>query len=128
MQSVIVTTKDQLEKAKQEKVPEIIVVGDLADSLKRSQQITKLSAIGLAVLATSIATIPLSGGLSSLALISGAQFVATFAAPIAAYTGVEIAAIIAAVSLGVALILAIFKEYDVIEYESGKLILRRKRS
>jgi len=116
MQSVIVTTKDQLEKAKQEKVPEIIVVGDLADSLKRSQQITKLSAIGLAVLAASIATIPISGGLSSIA-----------AAPIAAYTGLEIAAIIAAVSLGVALILAIFKEYDVIEYESGKLILRRKR-
>lgn len=60
---------------------------------------------------------PFTGGISAVGLV-----------PIAAMTGLEIAAIIAAASLGLALIIAIFKEYEEIEYGNGRLVLKKKRS
>lgn len=121
--SIIVKTKEELKKAIDSKYSEIIAVGDLAKKLKKSEAITKLSktalktltvALGAGVLAS-----PLTGG-TSLA-IAGVSL-----APIAALTGVEIAAITAAAFLGIALIIAVFKDYEEIEYSKGRLILRKK--
>lgn len=119
-QSVTVETKSELENAKDQKVPEIIVTGELANKLKKSKNIALLSGAALATLTAALAaaafTAPVTGGLSFLA-----------AAPVAALTGAEIAAIIAVSAIGISLVLAIYKEYDEISYEDGKLKLKRKR-
>lgn len=60
---------------------------------------------------------PLTGGLSMFA-----------AAPVAALTGLEIAAIIAAASVGLALIIALFKDYEEVSYDAGKLVLKKRQS
>lgn len=119
IKSITVTKKEELEKAKKEKYDEIIVHGDLADKLKKAKKIAFASKITLCVIAsaigTSIATAPITGGLSMAAL-----------APLAAVTGLEIAAIIAATSIGLALLVAVFKGYDEISYKEGCLVLRKK--
>ncbi len=117
-----VTTNKELEAARTNRVSEIVVVGKLADKLHRSRKIAKLSAATLAVLIAALGVAVLAGpetlGFSVYAV----------GAVAAGMTGIEIAAIIAAVSVGLALVLAVYKEYDEISYESGKLSLRRKSS
>lgn len=115
MTSVIVRTKSDLESAKARGVEEIIVSGKLADDLKKAKTIALAGTGTIAILTAALAAIPFTGGLSVLA-----------AAPVAALTGFEIAAIIAATAVGLALIIAVFKEYEEISYENGKLILRKR--
>ena len=116
---VTVSTKSELERAKDNGEPEIIVLGALADKLKNTKKIATLGAAAIAslvaVVGVATVTAPETFGLSYVAV-----------APVAALTGVEISAIIVAASLGIALILAIFKEYEEISYEGGKLILKKK--
>ena len=115
MTSRIVTTKDQLESAKNSRIDEIIITGKLANDLKKSKKIAYASAGTIAVLIAAIAATPFTGGLSAVGLI-----------PVAAMTGFEIAAIIIAASIGITLIIAIFKDYEEVDYEDGRLRLRRK--
>lgn len=115
MKSVTVTTKGELESAKESGVEEIIVSGSLASDLKKAKKIAFAGAATLGVLGVALAAIPFTGGLSAFA-----------AAPVAALTGLEIAAIIAAVSVGLALVIAVFKDYEEVSYENGKLTLRRR--
>lgn len=121
MQTITVTTKEELKEAQEEKVQEIIVSGDLADKLKKAKQITKLGATGLGILTAAlgfgIVAAPVTGGLSMFA-----------AAPVAALTGLEIAAIITASALGIALIIAVFKDYEEISFEKGKMTLRKRQA
>lgn len=116
----VVRTKEELEQAKKSGVATILVKGELADKLEKSKKVAKLSGAGLAVLtaALGVATVtaPVTGGLSYFA-----------AAPVAALTGVEIAAIIAAASVGVGLIIALFLDYEEIEYSEGVLKLRKRQ-
>ncbi len=117
--TVTVTTKQELKEAQESHIENIIVMGELADKIKKAQKITKLGKVGLAVLTTAIGigvvTAPMTGGLSLLA-----------AAPVAATTGLGTAAIISASAVGIALILAVYKGYDEISYENGKITFRRK--
>jgi NADH:ubiquinone oxidoreductase subunit K len=117
MQVITVTTKEQLEAAKNQKYEQIIVQGALADTLKKSKAIAVASGSILGVLAALLAALPFTGGVSALGVV-----------PIAALTGFEIAAIIAAIAVGLALIIAVFKEYDEIHFKKGELILRRKKN
>ena len=98
----------------------ILVQGELADKLKKSKQVAMLSGAGLALLAATLGiatlTAPVTGGLSYFA-----------AAPAAALTGVEIAAIITAASFGIGLIVALFLDYEEIEYSKGCLKLKKKQ-
>lgn len=116
----IVRTKEELEKAKKSGATTILVKGELADKLKKSKKVAMLSGAGIAALtaALGVATVtaPVTGGLSYLA-----------AAPVAALTGVEIAAIIVAASLGISLIIALFLDYEEIEYSEGSLKLRKRQ-
>lgn len=112
----IVRTKAELERAKTDGVDRIVVKGELADKLKKTKKVAKLSGATLAVLVAAGAAVPFTGGVSFLV-----------AAPAAALTGLEIAAIVAALTLGVALILAVYKDYEEIEYQDGHLVLRRKQ-
>ena len=118
---VTVTTKAELKNAQEKNIQEIVVSGDLADKLKKAKQITKLGATGLGILTAAIGVgivaAPVTGGLSMFA-----------AAPVAALTGLEIAAIITASALGITLIIAVFKDYEEISYENGKMTLRKKQS
>lgn len=115
MKTITVTTKAQLEAAKDQKYAEIIVQGELANNLKRAKKIAQASGAILAVLAGLLAAMPFTGGVSALGV-----------APVAALTGFEIAAIIAAATVGLALIIAVFKDYDEIHFKKGELKLRRK--
>ena len=118
--TITVKTKDELKNALETKPVQIIVKGDLADKLKKAKKISKLSKVSLAVLTAALgagaATVPFTGGLS----------LAAFFVP-AASTGLSVAAIITASALGIALILAVYRGYDEIEYRPGELTLRRKR-
>lgn len=117
MKSITVHTKSELENAKDEKYEEIIVEGTLADNLKTGKKVTYVGGVTLALLTAALAAAPFTGGLSFFA-----------AAPIAMLTGMEIAVIIAVTAVGLALILAIFKDYEEIEYSEGRLILRKKQN
>ena len=114
-----VTTNEELKAAQSPGVDEIVVEGKLAGQLKLAKKVALLGGATLAVLSTLLVTAtvtaPVTGGLSYLV-----------AAPVATMTGVEVAAIIAASFLGLALILAIYKDYEEISYEPGRLVLRKK--
>lgn len=113
---VDVSTKEELKAAMERGVSEITVLGSLADDLHRSKRVAQLGAVALAaVAALGVAAIP-TGGMSMLGL-----------APVAALTGIEISGIILAVSVGVALILAVYKDYEDISYKNGELRFRKKR-
>jgi cytochrome c biogenesis protein CcdA len=118
--SKVVESREQLKRAQEERTEEIIVTGDLAKKLKKAKKVALLGKVALAALAASLgaATLmaPVTGGISY-----------AVAAPVAALTGVEIAAIIAASAVGIALVLAVFKEYDEVSYKDGELTLRRKK-
>lgn len=120
---IIVKTKEQLKKAMDLKYTEIIAEGDLAKKLKKSKSITKLSAKTLKIL-----TVALGAGVLASPLTGGTSLGVSLASlvPISALTGLEVAAIVASSFLGVALIIAVFKEYEEIEYSKGKLVLRKK--
>lgn len=117
MKSITVNTKSELENAHEERYEEIIVEGSLADKLKTGKKIVYLGSTTLALLIAAIAAAPFTGGLSFFA-----------ATPIAMLTGMEIAVIIAVAAVGVALIIAVFKDYEEIEYSEGRLILRKKQN
>ncbi|HAS0861466.1 TPA: hypothetical protein I3314_001538 [Enterobacter hormaechei subsp. xiangfangensis] len=116
MTEVIVRTKDELERAKANKAQYITIEGELATKVKRGKTVAKASGVSLALLTAALAATPFTGGMSALA-----------AAPIAAMSGFEIAAIIAAASIGITLIIAIFKDYEEIEAGDGKLKLKRRK-
>ncbi len=118
MGSITVLNKEELKKAKEQGYGEIIVSGDLAKNLKKAKKITKLGAVSLGVLGVSVAATPITGGLSLVA-----------AAPIAAMTGAEIATIIAVSCIGLTVVIAIFKDYEEIDFSSDPptLKLRKKQ-
>ena len=126
MKSLTVTTKEELKKAQNEEVDEIIIIGDLAGKLKKSKKITKLGVFSMAALMAAIsvgiggvATAPTTGGLSL-------GFTAASAGTAATITGLEIATIIFISTMGIGLIIALFKDYEEIEFSKGKMILRKR--
>jgi hypothetical protein len=110
-----VSTKSELESAKNDGADEITVIGKLADNLHKAKKIAYVGAGTLALLTAALAAAPFTGGVSMVGLV-----------PVAALTGLEIAAIIAAVSIGLTLIIAVFKDYEEIECSNGRLVLRKR--
>lgn len=127
MESRIVKTKEQLQKAYDEKVDKIIVEGKLAKKIKKTQKlkyVTMATVAGLggaiAIVAGGIATAPMTGGVSLA--VSGSAVAA-----ISAQTGLSFAAVIMAVSVGVSLLVAVFKDYDVeVRHGKDRVILKKK--
>ncbi len=116
MRSITVTTKEELKSAKDNGYENIIVQGTLANDLKKAKKIALAGSVTIGVLGAALAAIPFTGGLSIVAAV-----------PIATLTGLEIAAIIIASSLGLALIIALFKDYEEISFEEKKLVLKKKQ-
>ena len=109
---MIIKTKDELENAIKNKVQNFEVEGELAGNLKKGQQITTLGKISLSILIASLAGIvatPATGGISGALGFVGTTTVATL-------TGLEIATITAVAFLGISMLIALFKDYDV-EFE-----------
>ncbi|WP_417219133.1 hypothetical protein [Achromobacter spanius] len=124
MKAVVVSTKEELRRAKDEGAANIEVVGDMADKLKKAKRIASFGPAAMAAITgllglASITAVP-TGGLSYLAFAAAAT-------PVAALTGLEIATIIFAATLGLAVLLAVFKDYEEISYSKGRLVLRKRR-
>lgn len=123
MTEIIVRTKTELDAARKNKAELIIIEGDLAGRVRKSKKIAYAGTGTVAVISASVvaslATSPVTGGASL-----------SFLAPVAALTGFEITAIAAVCFLGVGLIVALFKEYDEIEFDAKnmRLVLKRKQS
>jgi hypothetical protein len=99
-------------------VPEFTVDGPIATHLHRGLKLRKIGRVTLALLAAAIVGIPATGGLSATAIAS-----------VAGFTGVEIALIIAAVAIGIALLRTVCRDYDEVEFDFGpppKATFRRK--
>ncbi|MFZ4702274.1 MAG: hypothetical protein ACOYMG_19705 [Candidatus Methylumidiphilus sp.] len=144
MKSITVHTREELILAKDQNIDEIIVSGELAEKLKKAIMIKKLSVTGLAILVAgvtsiAIATAPVTAPaafLGGVATMSGATAIVGGGAiasgaggvVVATLTGLEIATIIAATSLGITLIIAIYKGYEEIEYSKDRLVLRKRKS
>lgn len=109
---MIVKTKQDLESALKNKVEYFEVEGELAEQLKKGQKITTLSKVALSVLTASIAGIalaPATGGVSGVMGLTTATAIATL-------TGLEIAVIMTVAFVGVRMLMALYKDYEV-EYE-----------
>lgn len=110
MEERVVRTKEELKKAKEDKVDRIIVKGNLVKELNAAKKITTLSAGALAALTAfigaGVAAAPFTAG-TSLAISAVA------AAPIAVTTGLSIPAIVLIAAVGVNVMIALFKEYKI---------------
>jgi hypothetical protein len=121
MEEVIVRTKEELEKAVSNKVKTIIIKGELAEKVNLSLKVKKSTLI---LLAGATASITLTSGLSL-------PLTAAFTAP--ALTGEGIALIIAIIFLGIALVLALAKDYKKVSFKvktgnnEAELVLERVR-
>lgn len=108
---MIIKTKEELKKAKENNIKEFVVVGELAEKLNKASKVSKLSkraAIILAgVIGAGVVTAPFTGG-ASLG-ITGAGTAAT-----ATTTGVSSGVIYAALAAGGLLtVYALYKDYNV---------------
>ncbi|GAA3717418.1 hypothetical protein GCM10022378_04560 [Salinicoccus jeotgali] len=137
MKKIEVYTKKELTSAKDEGYEEIIVRGKLAKKLKKGSKITKLSKVKLGILiaALGVSILPIPGGsagiagVTRLALLNTAKTAttATTANTATMFTGLEIAAMITASTIGISTIIALFKDYEEISFDKDKLILRKKQ-
>jgi hypothetical protein len=113
-----VSTLSELKSAIDRRECEIAVVGELAAKMIKIRSLFGSSIPVLMLLLGATATAPFTFGTSYAAA--------------AAFTGVEISLIILAVSIGITLIIAVVKHYDVhmegknCSGDSAKVILRRK--
>lgn len=112
---LIVETKGQLKRAKDNKVKEFTVVGELAEKLYKAQKISKLSKRAVMILAGAVGVgavaAPVTGGLSLGATALAASTVGS-------------GAIIAAIAVGgVILVYTIYKDYsfEVEREKNGKI-------
>ncbi|ADU95662.1 hypothetical protein [Geobacillus sp. Y412MC52] len=108
---LIVRTKEELKRAKENKVKEFIVVGELAQKLHKAEKISKLSKTAAVALAgavgVGVATTPVTGGVS----LGVSALIGT---GVAATAGVSTGVIYATIAVGgVLLVYALYKEYNV---------------
>jgi len=128
MKEVVVTTKDELEKAVKDGLDKIVVRGELAQKVKATKELQAKGKVAMgaiiATLTAAFALAPVTGGLSMAA-----------AAPIAATTGLSIAVIMAVFFLGITLVMLVTNGYHIkmeakgkINDAEGEIILEKKQS
>lgn len=128
MKEVVVTTKDELEKAVKDGLDKIVVKGELAQKVKATKELQAKGKVAMgaiiATLTAAFALAPVTGGLSMAA-----------AAPIAATTGLSIAVIMAVFFLGITLVMLVTNGYHIkmeakgkINDAEGEIILEKKQS
>lgn len=114
MKEITVSKNEDLEKAMKEKYDIIYVVGELAEKIKNTEQLKKLSRPILGLLIGLIIATPFSGGVSTLALMGiNAAIVA------AGGTSISLGTLIAIVAIGANQVFNIYKDYKVDISRSG---------
>lgn len=113
--TVDVYTKEELAQAKDAGEEIIVLHGELAENIRKTKKIVKISGVALAALTAAVGLIPVTGGISAFAAVG-----------VAALTGLEIATIIAVSCVGLSLILAIHNGYEEVSYKNGELTLKKK--
>lgn len=114
-----IRTKEQLRDIQRLGVDEIELLGELADKLKAAQQVAKLGQAGASML----------GNVLGAAVVAGLQKPSEpMMQKAVEATGASVNSVVASVGLGVGLVLAIFRDYEEITYEEGRLVLRRRLS
>lgn len=130
---VVVKTKEELEKAVNEKVDTIIVEGELAKQVVNSRKAKKIGGTSLLLIAggiAGIALIPVTGGLSAIS--SSCFFANAAVAGAGAVAGTGAGALVtstAIATLGLVLLTAMSKDYD-LEIENpvvGRIKLTRNK-
>lgn len=117
IKKVRVTNKTELKAAMNRKEQCIEVTGELANKLKWMGKLPPSKVMAtVAVLATIGATVPLTGGATTLAV----------APALTAVTGTELAKVILACSVSAGIIIALMKDYNV-EVERNGTIVRFTR-
>lgn len=96
-----VSTKEELRRAYKAKVDTIVVVGELAEMMKKVEPLGKVKPITYGGLSLLAGVKAMGGPLSSVAVAS-----------IAALTGLEIGIIIIATSIGLSFVISVFKDYE----------------
>jgi hypothetical protein len=118
----LVSTKEALKQAVADNAQEIVITGPFVQDFNKAKKIATLSAVTLtlvlAAAGIAVATAPETFGLS---VVAGA-------AAATALSGMEIAVIIGAASIGIALILAVHKDYEEITCDKDQIILRKKQA
>lgn len=126
MKEVIVTTKVELKHAKEARAEVIIIQGQLAADVRRTKKVAIIaggfSSVALAGLVAALAATPTTGGASLALYAAAAGTTAT------AFTGIEIATLFLAGSIGITLLVSIFKDYEEIEASVSKGIKLKKKS
>ena len=115
----VVTTKEALKKAYEEKADKIIIKGKLASDVNKCLVFSKVSAgaiVGItAAIATATAAVaaaPVTGGISSIAAIPAVAAICTV-------TGTDVAIVIIALAIGFAIVWGITHDYNV-KAKAGK--------
>ncbi len=125
----IVKNKKELKQAYEDKVDKIIITGEFAKKVHKAKAIRKMTPAKLAILVAALTAA--GGGIATSSLTFGTSSVIGMTAVVsaAAKTGLSISAIIAVSSIGLALLLAVFKEYDFVEVKKGdwKVVLKKQK-
>ncbi len=123
---VVVTTKEQLKAAVNRKEPVIEVQGDLAKKLQWLGKLSKAKISALIVALGAITAISVgTGGTAAAGGVSAAAIAPIISKKMGEIAGKEIAGVILACGISIALILAILKGYTA-ELEYNNVILRLK--
>ncbi|MBX9636660.1 MAG: hypothetical protein K2Q45_03825 [Nitrosomonas sp.] len=109
-------TKEELNSAQTQGLQEIIIEGDLAEKVRNGKKVNTIGKVTAIALGVAIATIPITGGISSAAFV-----------PVAIMTGLELALVIAIAFVGLGLLTAIWKEYEEVEFSYNPLRLKLRK-
>ncbi|WP_434033705.1 hypothetical protein [Cupriavidus sp. a3] len=110
----IVRTKEEFKRAAKSGEHEIIVMGSLADTVRKAYKVQSLSKAALAAIGALAVATPFTYGVSGIVAVG--------------LTGMELATIIFVIFVGVTLILAVLRDYEEIEASPGKVVLRKKKA
>lgn len=128
MSQVVVTTKEQLKRAVQNKEEDILLQGEVLKYYKAASKLKTVGKISLGIAVAGAVAAPFTVGLSGLATLGAMGAVATAAASVSLSTAALITFI---VFMGVGLLFAIFNDYEEIEVEAGpkgiKLKLKKSK-
>ncbi|OTG70063.1 hypothetical protein B9T38_13670 [Acinetobacter sp. ANC 4218] len=128
MSQVVVTTKEQLKRAVQNKEEDILLQGEVLKYYKAASKLKTVGKISLGIAVAGAVAAPFTAGFSGLATLGAMGAVATAAASVSLSTAALITFI---VFMGVGLLFAIFNDYEEIEVEAGpkgiKLKLKKSK-
>ncbi|MFW2082861.1 hypothetical protein ACNPQK_18040 [Acinetobacter guillouiae] len=124
MTQVIVTTKEQLKKAVQNKEEDILLQGEVLKYYKAASKLKTVGKVSLGIAVAGAVAAPFTAGLSGVATVGALGAVAAAATSVSISSAALIAFI---VFIGVGLLFAIFKEYEEIEIDGMGIKLKLKK-